>query len=210
MIIAIDGPAAAGKGTLARRLADHFGLALLDTGLLYRAVGMTLVRTGADLADAAKAAEAAWALKPGDLEAGDLRGDAAADAASRVSAVPDVRRSLLDYQRSFAANPPGGAKGAVLDGRDIGTVVCPDAEAKLFVTASPEVRAERRFLELRERGLDAIHGRVLADMKERDARDSERTVSPLEPAKDAFLLDTSDLDADGVFAAALDFINGNN
>jgi cytidylate kinase len=210
MIIAIDGPAAAGKGTLARRLADHFDLALLDTGLLYRAVGMNLVRAGADPDDAAKAAEAARNLKPEDLEAGDLRDDAAADAASRVSAVPDVRAALLDFQRSFAAEPPGGTRGAVLDGRDIGTVVCPDAESKLFVTASPEVRAERRYLELRERGLDAIHGRVLADMKERDARDSERTVSPLEPAKDAFLLDTSDLDADQVFAAALDFINGNN
>jgi cytidylate kinase len=209
MIIAIDGPAAAGKGTLARRLADHFDLALLDTGLLYRAVGMNLVRAGADPDDAAKAAEAARNLKPEDLEAGDLRDDAAADAASRVSAVPDVRAALLDFQRSFAAEPPGGTRGAVLDGRDIGTVVCPDAESKLFVTASPEVRAERRYLELRERGLDAIHGRVLADMKERDARDSERTVSPLEPAKDAFLLDTSDLDADGVFTAALDFINGN-
>jgi cytidylate kinase len=210
MIIAIDGPAAAGKGTLARRLADHFDLALLDTGLLYRAVGMNLVRAGADPDDAAKAAEAARNLKPEDLEAGDLRDDAAADAASRVSAVPDVRAALLDFQRSFATEPPGGTRGAVLDGRDIGTVVCPDAESKLFVTASPEVRAERRYLELRERGLDAIHGRVLADMKERDARDSERTVSPLEPAKDAFLLDTSDLDADQVFAAALDFINGNN
>jgi cytidylate kinase len=209
MIIAIDGPAAAGKGTLARRLADHFGLALLDTGLLYRAVGMNLVRAGTDLGDAAKAAKAARALKPQDLEAGDLRADAAADAASRVSAVPDARAALLDFQRSFAANPPEDANGAVLDGRDIGTVVCPAAEVKLFVTASPEVRAQRRYLELRERGLDAIHGRVLADMKERDARDSDRTVSPLEPAKDAFLLDTSDLDADQVFDVALDFINGN-
>ena len=207
MLIAIDGPAAAGKGTLARRLADHFGLALLDTGLLYRAVGMNVVRAGGDADDAALAAEAARSLTPEDLDAGDLRGDAAADAASRVSAVPDVRAALLNFQRAFAANPPGGAKGAVLDGRDIGTVVCPEAESKLFVTASAEVRAERRFLELRERGLDAIHGRVLADMKERDARDSERAVSPLVPAKDAFLLDTSDLDADQVFAAALDFIN---
>ena len=206
MLIAIDGPAAAGKGTLARRLADHFGLALLDTGLLYRAVGMNVVRAGGDANDAALAAETARALKPEDLEADDLRVDAAADAASRVSAVPDVRAALLEFQRSFAANPPGGASGAVLDGRDIGTVVCPEATAKLFVTASTEVRAKRRYLELRERGLDAIHGRVLADMKERDARDSERAVSPLEPAKDAFLLDTSDLDADQAFAAALDFI----
>jgi len=209
VIIAIDGPAAAGKGTLARRLAEHFGLALLDTGLLYRAVGMNLVRAGADPDDAAGAAEAARTLRPEDLDASDLRTDAAADAASRVSAVPDVRLALLDFQRSFAANPPGDKRGAVLDGRDIGTVVCPEADVKLFVTASPEVRAKRRFLELRERGLDAIHGRVLADMKERDARDSDRAVSPLEPAKDAFILDTSDLDADRVFARALDFINGN-
>ena len=209
MIVAIDGPAAAGKGTLARRLAEHFGLALLDTGLLYRAVGMNLVRAGADPDNAAGAAEAARNLRPDDLDAGDLRNDAAADAASRVSAVPDVRAALLDFQRSFADNPPGDARGAILDGRDIGTVVCPEADVKLFVTASPEVRAERRYLELRERGLDAIHGRVLADMKERDARDSERAVSPMEPAKDAFFLDTSDLDADQVFARALDFINGN-
>jgi len=209
VIIAIDGPAAAGKGTLARRLAEHFGLALLDTGLLYRAVGMNLVRAGADPDDAAGAAEAARTLRPEDLDASDLRTDAAADAASRVSAVPDVRLALLDFQRSFAANPPGDKRGAVLDGRDIGTVVCPEADVKLFVTASPEVRAKRRFLELRERGLDAIHGRVLADMKERDARDRDRAVSPLEPAKDAFILDTSDLDADRVFARALDFINGN-
>ncbi len=210
MIIAIDGPAAAGKGTLARRLADHFGLALLDTGLLYRAVGMNLVRNGHN-PDDAKAAEAtAKALKPEDLEAGDLRDDAAADAASRVSAFPGVRKALLAFQRGFAANPPAGAKGAVLDGRDIGTVVFPSADVKLFVTASVEVRAERRYKELRERGLDAIHGRVLADMKERDARDQDRAVSPLVPAEDAYQLDTSDWDADQAFAAALDFINSGN
>jgi len=207
MIIAIDGPAAAGKGTLARRLAERFGLALLDTGLLYRAVGMNLVRAGGDVDDAAAAEAAARALTPEDLEAGDLRADRAADAASRVSQIPGVRKALLDFQRDFAASPPPGAKGAVLDGRDIGTVVCPDADVKLFVTASTEVRAERRYKELLERGLDAIHGRVLADMKERDARDSDRAVSPLEPAKDAFILDTSDLDADQAFARALDFIN---
>ena len=214
MIIAIDGPAAAGKGTLARRLAEHFGLATLDTGLLYRAVGMKLVRNGQDTDDPATAAPAAAlaaeTLTAQDLEADDLRIDTAADAASRVSAFPAVRAALLEFQRSFAANPPDGAKGAVLDGRDIGTIVCPDADHKLFVTASAEVRAERRFKELRERGLDVIHGRVLADMKERDTRDSHRTVSPLEPAKDAFLLDTSDLDADQVFAAALKFIDSGN
>jgi len=152
------------------------------------------------------AEKAAKALKPEDLEAPDLRSEAAADAASRVSAIPEVRQALLAFQRKFAKNPPKGAKGAVLDGRDIGTVVCPDADIKLFVTARVEVRAERRFKELRERGLEAIHGRVLADMKERDARDSARPVSPLEPAKDAYQLDTSELDADQAFAAALGFI----
>ena len=210
MIIAIDGPAAAGKGTLARRLADHFGLALLDTGLLYRAVGMNLVRNSHNPDDAEAAEATAKALKPEDLEAGDLRDDAAADAASRVSGIPGVRKALLAFQRDFAANPPAGAKGAVLDGRDIGTVVFPSADVKLFVTASVEVRAERRFKELRERGLDAIHGRVLADMKERDARDQDRAVSPLVPAEDAYQLDTSDWDADQAFAAALDFINSGN
>lgn len=214
MIIAIDGPAAAGKGTLARRLAEHFGLAMLDTGLLYRAVGMKLVRNGQDTDDPATAAPAATlvaeTLTAQDLEADDLRIDAAAEAASRVSVIPAVRAALLEFQRGFAANPPDGAKGAVLDGRDIGTVVCPDADHKLFVTASAEVRAERRFKELRERGLDVIHGRVLADLKERDTRDSQRTMSPLEPAKDAFLLDTSDLDADQAFSAALNFIKSGN
>ncbi len=206
MIIAIDGPAAAGKGTLARRLAGHFGLAFLDTGLLYRTVGMNLVRKGGDTGDQAAAEEAAKSLKAEDLEAPDLRSDAAADAASRVSALPAVRAQLLSFQRDFARSPPGGAPGAVLDGRDIGTVVCPDADVKIFVNARVEVRADRRFKELREWGLDVIHGRVLADMKERDARDIERAMSPLEPARDAFQLDTSDLDADQVFAAALDFI----
>ena len=214
MIIAIDGPAAAGKGTLAGRLADHFGLAILDTGILYRAVGMNLVREGGNPDDASAAADVAGALAPADLNADDLRTDAAADAASRVSAVPAVRQALLEFQRAFAENPPdiasGNANGAILDGRDIGTVVCPNADCKLFITADVEVRAKRRFLELRERGLDAIHGRVLADMKERDARDSDRAVSPLEPAKDALQLDTSEMDADQAFAAALSFITSEN
>ena len=214
MIIAIDGPAAAGKGTLAGRLADHFGLAILDTGILYRAVGMKLVREGGDPDDASAAADVARALAPADLDADDLRTDAAADAASRVSAVPAVRQALLEFQRAFAENPPdiasGNANGAILDGRDIGTVVCPNADCKLFITADVEVRAKRRFLELRERGLDAIHGRVLADMKERDARDSDRAVSPLEPAEDALQLDTSEMDADQAFVAALSFITSEN
>jgi cytidylate kinase len=210
MIIAVDGPAAAGKGTLARRLAEHFGLARLDTGLLYRAVGLKVVRRGGDPGDGAVAAEAAAALSPADLEDVKLRGDEAANAASKVAAIPEVRARLLEFQRTFARTPPGPATGAVLDGRDIGTVVCPDAEVKIFVTASVEVRAQRRLKELRERGLEAIHSRVLQDMEARDARDAGRDVSPLVPAEDAFILDTSALDADAVFATALDFIESQN
>lgn len=206
MIVAIDGPAAAGKGTLARRLAKELGLAYLDTGLLYRAVGFAVLAEGADPEDPTAAVQAAKALKPEALSNPDLRTDTVANAASKVSAIPGVRSELLEFQRNFSKNPPKGSNGAVLDGRDIGTVVCPDAEAKLFVTASPEVRAERRLKELQDRGLEAIYARVLQDMKERDARDSARAVSPLEPAKDAFVLDTSDLDAEAVFARALDFI----
>jgi len=206
MIIAIDGPAAAGKGTLARRLAAHLGLAYLDTGLIYRATGKAVLTAGQDPDDAAAAEAAARALGPEDLDAPDLRTDEVAQAASKVSAIPGVRAALLDFQRNFAAEPPGDAKGAVLDGRDIGTVVCPQADHKLFVTATAEVRAERRLKELQERGLDAIYTRVLQDMMERDARDSSRAVSPLVPATDAHLMDTSDLDADQAFEAALQFI----
>jgi CMP/dCMP kinase len=207
MIIAIDGPAAAGKGTLARRLAKHFDLAYLDTGSIYRAVGKKVLDAGADPEDAVGAEAVARALKAQDLVVQGLRTDEVAQAASKVSAIPGVRAALLEFQRDFAAYPPDGKKGAVLDGRDIGTVVCPEATAKLFVSASTEVRAERRFKELRDRGLEAIYARVLEDMKERDARDSSRAASPLEPAKDAHQLDTSALDADQVFAQALEVIN---
>lgn len=206
MIIAIDGPAAAGKGTLARRLAAHLDFAFLDTGLIYRATGMKVVRGGGDPSDVAAAEAAARSLSPEDMAAPGLRDDAAAQAASKVAAIPGVRAALLEFQRGFAHSPPDGKKGAVLDGRDIGTVVCPDAPAKLFVTARTEVRAERRLKELQERGLPAIYAAVLRDMKERDARDSNRGVAPLEPAKDALLLDTSDLDAEAVFAEALSFV----
>ena len=206
MIIAIDGPAAAGKGTLARRLAQHLNLAYLDTGLIYRAVGKKVLIVGADLGDAAAAEVEARAMRPEDLQLEGLRTDEVAQAASKVSAVPGVRAALLEFQRNFAACPPDDKAGAVLDGRDIGTVVCPEAPHKLFVTASMEVRAERRVKELQDRGLEAIYARVFEDMKERDARDSERAVSPLEPAKDAHTLDTSDFDADQVFQAALDLI----
>jgi cytidylate kinase len=209
VIIAIDGPAAAGKGTLARRLAQHLSLALLDTGLLYRAVALKVLHQEDDPTDVAAAA-AARGLGPDDLEGLDLRGEAVAGAASKVAAIPAVRAALLDFQRNFANHPPAGAKGAVLDGRDIGTVVCPGADAKLFLTANLEVRAQRRLKELRDRGLEAIPSRVLHDMKERDARDAGRDEAPLEPAADAFVCDTSDLDADEVFAAALKFIRSRN
>ncbi|MFC7333953.1 (d)CMP kinase [Rhodocista pekingensis] len=214
-VIAIDGPAASGKGTLARRLAAALGFAHLDTGGLYRAVGLTLRRAGQDPADAGLAAQAAAALTPGDI-AGlmadpELRSEATAQAASLVSVVPAVRQALLDFQRDFAARPPvladgTPARGAVLDGRDIGTVVCPGAPAKLYVTATVEVRAERRLKELQGRGAVAIYADVLKDMKDRDARDSQRAVAPLKPAADAYLLDTSSLDADQAFDAAMTFV----
>ena len=206
MIIAIDGPAAAGKGTLGRRLAEHFGLAYLDTGLIYRAIASKMLQRDLDPADPEAAAAVARTLSAEDLEDSALRGDEAAQAASQVAAIPDVRAAVLKFQRDFAAHPPGGARGAVLDGRDIGTVVCPDADHKLFVTADLEARATRRFQELRERGVESIYARVLQDMAERDARDSQREVAPLVPAIDAFMLDTTELEADAAFAAALKFI----
>lgn len=206
MIIAIDGPAAAGKGTLARRLAKHFNLAYLDTGLIYRAVGRKVLDDGADANDAVAAEVVAGALVPADLERDGLRTDETAQAASKVSAVPGVRAALLDFQRDFAQAPPAGFQGAVLDGRDIGTVVCPDADVKIFISADVEVRAKRRVKELQDRVGEAIYARVLEDMMERDARDSDRAVSPLEPAADAHTLDTSNLDADQVLATALEII----
>ncbi|MBT5300319.1 MAG: (d)CMP kinase [Rhodospirillaceae bacterium] len=206
MIIAIDGPAAAGKGTLARRLAEHFNLAYLDTGLIYRAVGRKVLDDGADANDAVAAEVVARALVPADLERDGLRTDETAQAASKVSAVPGVRAALLDFQRDFAQAPPAGFQGAVLDGRDIGTVVCPDADVKIFISADVEVRAKRRVKELQDRVGEAIYARVLEDMMERDARDSDRAVSPLEPAADAHTLDTSNLDADQVLATALEII----
>ena len=206
MIIAIDGPAASGKGTLAKRLAQHFGFAHLDTGKLYRAVGLAVLQAGEDPEDTVAAERAANALAPSDLDNPALSGDDAAVAASKVAAIPAVRDALLAFQRRFAESPPDGAAGAVIDGRDIGTVVCPDASAKLFVTAGVEIRAERRHKELLGRGETIIYARVLQDLTERDERDSNRAVSPLKAANDAIVLDTSTLDPDAAFAAALAYV----
>jgi cytidylate kinase len=203
MIVAIDGPSASGKGTLSKRLAAHLGYAHLDTGKIYRAVGMMALRVGGDLADESVVLEAAKLLKLSAFTDPDLSGDIAAVAASKVAAITSVRTLLLQFQRDFAAAPPGDLKGAVLDGRDIGTVVCPEAEIKFYVTANTEIRAERRHKELLERGESIIYARVLQDMKERDERDTNRSVAPLKPADEAFIIDTSDLDADQAFAAAL-------
>lgn len=209
VVIAVDGPAASGKGTLARRLAHTLGFAFLDTGALYRAVALHVLRTGGDPADPRLALASAESIA-GELarwqEEPDLRSDRTGSAASLVAAIPEVRQALLDLQQHFAAEPPGRAPGAVLDGRDIGTVICPNADAKLFITARVEVRAERRWNELRQRGQTAIYADVLEDMKGRDARDSQRAAAPLKPAPDAYVLDTSSLDADQVFEQALVFL----
>lgn len=202
MIVAIDGPAASGKGTLAKRVAAHYGLPHLDTGLLYRAVARDALASAIDLDDAAGAAGVAEALEVATLADPDLRTAEIGEAASRVARHPAVRTVLLAYQRTFAS----AAQGAVLDGRDIGTVICPSADVKLFVSATPEVRALRRFLELTGRGVDISQEAVLADIRARDERDSTRGTAPLVQAKDAVLLDTSNLDIDAAFRAALDLI----
>jgi cytidylate kinase len=207
MIIAVDGPAASGKGTLARRLAAHFGFAYLETGLLYRAVARMVLDAKGDPADPKAAERAARAFDFARLQDSAWRraltDDAVSDAASQVAAVPGVRAALLDLQRDFVRRPPGGEPGVVLDGRDTGTVISPEADVKLFVNAGPEIRAERRHKELRERGVDSIYARVLEDLKARDARDTARAAAPLKPAVDAIVLDTSALDADQAFAAAI-------
>ncbi len=203
VVVAIDGPAASGKGTVARRLAEHLGFAHLDTGLLYRAVAKRVIDRDGDAADGVEAARAARALETDDLAGKGLRDETVTAAASVVAADAGVRAALLDFQRGFAADPPGAAAGAVLDGRDIGTVVCPDARVKLFLDASPDVRALRRVRELRERGSDAIYAAVLRDMEARDVRDRGRAAAPLAPAEDAFVIDTSTMNADEVFREAL-------
>lgn len=202
LIIAIDGPAAAGKGTLARRLAAAFGLPYLDTGLLYRATGRRVLDAGGDPADPATAEAAAKALRPEDLQRGDLRGPLADTAASAVASIPGVRAALLDFQRRF-----GDEHGAVLDGRDIGTIVFPNAQAKLFVTASAEARGHRRWLELRHRGEAADIAEVTAQVRLRDQQDRDRAAAPLVPAADALHLDTTGLDADAAFARAMELLH---
>ena len=203
LVIAVDGPAAAGKGTLARRLAAELRLAHLDTGALYRATARDVLAAGIDPNDAEGAAAIAAKLDPASLADPALRSEAVGRVASVVSAHPAVRAALLDYQRNFAHRPPGGAAGAVLDGRDVGTVVCPDATVKLFVTASVEARADRRVRELEAAGGPVDAAAVLADMVARDERDTKRSAAPLRPAHDAVVLDTSGLDADEAFEAAL-------
>lgn len=207
LVIAIDGPAASGKGTLARRLAQHYGLAFLDTGSLYRAVGVAVIAAGGDPADERAALAAARALDMSRIDERAIRTREAGEAASLVAVMAPVRTAILQFQRDFAANPPGGHRGAVLDGRDIGTVVCPDADVKIFVTASPEVRAHRRWLELKNSGADVSEAQVLEDTKERDRRDAERATSPMRPAPDAHLLDTTDLSIEAAFGEAVRIID---
>lgn len=208
MIVAVDGPAASGKGTLARALAAEFGLAYLDTGSLYRATAVNLLRDGITDPAEGQAAQAADTISAQDREDPTLRSEQTGALASTIAAMPGVRASLLAFQLNFAANPPGGAAGAVVDGRDIGTVVLPDADRKLFVTASPEARAHRRFLELSAAGTDTSQDAVLAALLDRDRRDVERAASPLIPAPDAYLLDTTELDIDAAFLAAKAYISG--
>lgn len=196
LTVAVDGPAASGKGTISKALAAHFSFAHLDTGLLYRAVGAQLL-LGSDPLEAAKA------LRAEDIDADALRNSAVAQAASKVAAIPEVRQALLDFQRAFARR----AGGAVLDGRDIGTVICPEAEVKLYITASDEVRAERRYLELSAKGQDVTPEGVLDDLKARDKRDRERATAPLKAANDALLLDTSELSIEDAVAQCVAAVN---
>jgi CMP/dCMP kinase len=203
MIIAIDGPAASGKGTLAQRIAAHFGLPHLDTGLLYRAVARDLRRLGQPLDDVQAATTAARNLDAATLDDPGLRGPGLGEAASIVARIPEVREALLAFQRDFARRPPG----AVLDGRDIGTVVCPEADVKIYVTATPEVRAERRYLDKQNRGEATTYAVVLDDIRRRDERDAGRDAAPMRPAGDAVLLDTSNLAIEAAFDMAIGVIS---
>jgi len=202
MIIAIDGPAASGKGTLGKKLAAHYGLRHLDSGLLYRAVGKAVLDMGRPATDRDAAIAAARALDPTQIDEVALKAPAVGEAASFVSAIPEVRAALVAFQREFAAKPPG----AVLDGRDIGTVICPNADVKIFVIASPQVRAGRRAAEYRASGRNIDDATVLADIVKRDERDQNRAAAPLKQAQDAHLLDTTHLDIDAAIRAAIDIV----
>jgi cytidylate kinase len=202
MIIAIDGPAASGKGTLGKRLAAHYGLRHLDTGLIYRAVAKAVLDDGGRPDDPAAAVGAARALDPSRFDETILKTPAVGEAASIVSAIPELRAVLVDFQRGFAAKAPG----AVLDGRDIGTVICPDADVKIYVTAEPEARARRRTAEYQAQGQKIDETAVLADIKRRDERDQNRATAPLKPAPDAHLLDTTHLGIDAAIRAAIDIV----
>jgi CMP/dCMP kinase len=202
MIIAIDGPAASGKGTIAKQIADVYGLHHLDTGLIYRAVAKAVLDAGYSPDDAGRAIAAAVALDPTKFNEKSLKAQPITEAASVVAAIPEVRQALMNFQRQFATKPPG----AVLDGRDIGTVIAPGADVKLFVVATPEVRAKRRTLELQAKGEPVDEQEVLADLLRRDERDSRRTAAPLKAAPDAHLLDTTHLSIDAAFRAAVEII----
>ena len=202
MIIAIDGPAASGKGTLGKRLAHHYGYRHLDTGVIYRAVAKAVLDAGAQLNDEVAALAAAQELDPEKFGDPALKSQKVGEAASVVSAIPTVRDALVNFQRQFAAHPPG----AVLDGRDIGTVICPGADVKIFVVADPKIRAYRRTLEAKSRGEDADEAVILADILKRDERDQNRAAAPLKAAADAYLLDNSHLDIEGGVRAAIDII----
>jgi cytidylate kinase len=208
VIIAVDGPAASGKGTLARALAEEFDLAYLDTGSLYRATAVRLLADGYTDPTEDQATEAANSISVADRESPDLRSEATGQLASKVAAMPGVRASLLAFQRNFAATPPNGKRGAVMDGRDIGTVVLPEADKKLFITATAEARAHRRFLEISASGDPTTEDQVLSALVDRDQRDAERAASPMIPAPDAYLLDTTELDIDATFLAAKAYISG--
>jgi len=207
VVIAVDGTAACGKGTLARLLARHYGFAHLDSGALYRLVALGVIEANGDPADETHAVSAARAIVPARAADSIIRRDDVGRAASQVAAIPAVRRALFEYQRSFAQSPPGDARGAVIDGRDIGTVIAPDASAKLFIDARAEVRAHRRWLELQNMGIAREEADVLAELNLRDAADRNRPISPLRQAVDAALLDTSDLAIDAAFAAALALVD---
>lgn len=206
MIIAVDGPAAAGKGTLAKGLAKSLNFAHLDSGTLYRAVAFAMLKDRADPSDRESAIAASRDLDVGLIDLPEIRGEDVGKLASSIAKIPELRANLLDFQRNFAHRPPGGAAGAVIDGRDIGTVVCPEAEVKFFVTASDEARARRRALELEGRGSSYDLETVRADLAERDAQDRNRTAAPLKPAPDAHLLDTTELDIEAALARALEIV----